>query len=387
MNLRRLESKVLSFSEPVAADIKERMSQFSIAQPIPFPKAGLPILLLLFSAFFRPVPASGSVPGSTGASGFKTENLSGQLVCVSGRENHTGINGFIAKMDGKTYLVTSQSVLFGTKKLSFETLGGKPLRPMKVELSASRDIARLTLSEECGGLEISDRTSMGTAVFLPVANTPGPPPKKEGKIVGVGADRVEVSIPFTPEESGIPLFNASGQVIALVGYIQAPYLEQMKKGTRFGYAPRYFCHRMADCRWFPVAWRQYNNRYGAFYRKSKGFADGVESVISALEESPFKIIYHTENPEPLLASWIRSHNQIAEKHHATNKKKILAFELAKNIERLAGICCERHREIQTFLKKNRPSGFLEEDLETLAYRLNDMAQALNTIGNCAQDHR
>lgn len=352
----------------------------------PFPRADFPVLLLLFSMFSQIVSAAALVAGTAGA-GAGTENLSGRLVRVCGKGTHSGTNGFIAKMDGETYLITSQSVLFGTQGLSFETLGGKSLRPTKVELSASRDIARLALPEECGGLELSDKAPMGTRVFLPMVGRFGSPSKRAGKIVGVGADRVEVSIPFSPEESGIPLLNASGRVVALVGHIQEPYLDQMKKGTRFGYNARYFCYRMAGCRWVPIPWRQYNSRYGAFYRKSRNFANEVETIVSVLEGSPFNLIRHTGNSDPLLASWVQSHNRIATKRHVTTKKKTLAFELAENIERLAGICLERQQEIQTFLGKNRLSGFMEEDLDGLAYQLEGMAQALNTIGNRAQDHR
>ena len=58
--------------------------------------------------------------------------------------------GFVAMMNEKPYLLISQHILLGADKISFTSPAGRIIKPRSVELSNSRDIARLALAEGDG---------------------------------------------------------------------------------------------------------------------------------------------------------------------------------------------------------------------------------------------
>jgi hypothetical protein len=314
--------------------------------------------------------------------------LPSRLVTLTLGAGNQKPNGFIARMDGQTYLVTTQRNLFGSQRISFGTLSGEPLHPRGVELSVSRGLARLPLAEEVPSLGLSDQAPMNAEVWFPHCRTKGIPMKtSKGNIVGVGADTLEISAPFVPEESGAPLLNAEGKAIGVLGYVQKPYLDELKKGTRFGYTPRYFCHRIANTRWRPVAWKKYNARFGGFYRESTAFAECVESIISILDENPTQTIPHAKKAETILVSWIQSHNRLADKQRKTTKTRLLAIDISENIKQLARICRDRSQKLQLFSEQRGLTRFLSDDFAAMANELDSDAQILDILGNNARDYR
>jgi hypothetical protein len=58
--------------------------------------------------------------------------------------------GFIARLEGKTYIFTNSRLISGQDSLFFETLSGKPLKPLKIELALNRDIARFLIDSPLG---------------------------------------------------------------------------------------------------------------------------------------------------------------------------------------------------------------------------------------------
>ena len=96
---------------------------------------------------------------------YTYSDISDRLVVIK-HELGTG-SGFIAAMDGKTYLFTNQHIILGAEKISFTTVSGEKLRPRKVKLSTTRDIARLLLSDETEGfsLDVGDVRVIGVIAF------------------------------------------------------------------------------------------------------------------------------------------------------------------------------------------------------------------------------
>ena len=180
---------------------------------------------------------------------YSFDDVSDKLVLIEckGRHGDWSGSGFVAEMNGKTYIFTNQHIVLGADTISFKTAAGEVLRPRAVELSATRDIARLLLQDH-EALTISDNLSMGAplAVF---GNSEGGGVATElyGKVTGVGADLVEVSADFVSGNSGSPVLNLDKEVIGIASYVRYSAPSKMKEGTQFENKVRRFCYRLTQC--------------------------------------------------------------------------------------------------------------------------------------------
>ncbi|MBL9179616.1 MAG: trypsin-like peptidase domain-containing protein [Verrucomicrobiaceae bacterium] len=140
-------------------------------------------------------------------------------------------------MDGKTYVVTNAHVVRGNTKVTFKTMSNQPLTTGPLEIAESADLVRADVSEAPDALDIlkniEDATKIGEAVVV-MGNSEGEGVVREleGRVVGIGPDRVEVDAPFVPGNSGSPiLLKASGEVIGVATYLLIPRaLQEQGKG-------------------------------------------------------------------------------------------------------------------------------------------------------------
>ena len=349
-------------------------------------------ILLLLLAFSAPSLADGAgKTKNSEAFSFPPSTTRNRLVIVScdGGSGHRSAPGFVAVMDGKSYLVASQRVLFGVERVSFKTVSGKTLRPGSVELSASRDIARLLLAGEPDRFGVSEDVPMGSAICIFGIPAAGKTERKLcGKVIGVGSETVEVSIRFSLNESGAPILNAAGEVAGLIGKIMEPSESVMTKGTKFGHKPRFFCYRMANTRWIPVDWKKYNANHGAFFRRNMAFAKNIGEIASRLNEDSRRRVRIGDTFDTEISIWARSHNRFAGGHAgSTRKKQVVAAGYSESVKKLSRICQGRIQKIDDFLARGDLTGFLREELESLNQELDYSAKLLNFIGDNAQDYR
>ncbi len=369
----------------------EKQMHCPIASPML--KCLLPACLLFLSAV-----AGWADEGSNRASSqrhtrfaFSMDDLSGNLATVF-CENDTGrhaSNGYIARMDGKTYLFTRQSTLFGAKKISFKTLSGTTLRPLGVELSASRDMARLLLDGEATGFEVSDEVSMNSPICIPETGTKaGSMNRLTGKIIGVGPETLEVSVLFDPQNSGSPVLNPELEVLGIASYVMEAYKDGITKGTQFGYKPRYLCYRMADARWKPVDWRAYNAKYGGFYHENAVFIEQAGDIALRLADAPMGEILGMQNLRRDLASWTGSFNKVAIRHDYRNRdKQAFAADYTECIKMLSKTCRTRAQKIQAFSEKRGLTPFLQQELRLQTKTLDAIVGLLNRVGAYGKDYR
>ncbi len=321
--------------------------------------------------------------------GFSVNDIFNKLVAVSckyGDKSYSG-NGFIAVMDGKTYLFTNQQTLLGAETISFKTATGKILRPRRVELSTSRDIARLLLADGTEGFGVTADIPMDSAIGVFGNNDPDEGEVElYGKITGVGADIVEVSADFVSENSGSPVLNLDQEVIGIASYVRVSGEHGMKTGTKFENKTRHFCYRLANTRWKSVNWKKYNSKCGKFYHQNKMFTDGIIEVFINWGDTPMERINIEENPERTLVSWVKSHNEIII-GKSNQKKRTFASEYSESLKRLSKKCSNRARQIRLFSEQPELTDFLRDELDTQSSTLEYAVKTLDRISNTAQDYR
>lgn len=312
------------------------------------------------------------------------------IECKGGNGNWSG-SGFVAEMDGKTYIFTNQHIVLGAETASFKTAKGEVLRPRSVELSSSRDIARLLL-EDHEGLAVSDNLSMGAplAVF---GNSEGGGVATElyGKVTGIGADLVEVSAEFVSGNSGSPVLNQDKEVIGIASYVRYSTPSQMKEGTQFENKVRRFCYRLTGVKWSRVNWKKYNEEYGNAYRETEELVDAVFNVVNGWYEDPFGPVSE-DHSDYDLRKWSKEHNhmvsrivRLSDKGRATTSElnstnKRIRNDIGDSAEALSDFCKKRSRHIDFTRERGGLTGFLRDEFDGYVYRLEYASEAIDYFG-------
>jgi hypothetical protein len=264
---------------------------------------------------------------------YSFNDIRDNLVIVE-HENGTG-SGFIAKMGEHYYIFTNQHVIFGASKIRFKSVSGKQLHPKKVELSASRDIARLLLDTD-EGFAVSGNIIMDSPIGV-FGNSDGAGVATElyGKINGIGADLVEVSADFVSGNSGSPVLNHDKEVIGIASYVRFSGNNRSKKGTKFENKTRRFCYRIADSRWVSVNWGKYNKKYGAPYAENEQLLRSLETIYNDWDGDVSNRIQLGIDSNRHILSWAETHNEMTSKYRGQSKFR---SECAKSLETLGGLC-------------------------------------------------
>ncbi len=160
---------------------------------------------------------SGALPDVTKMAQFQRS-----IVIVKG-SNETG-TGFLTKTPMGTCVMTNQHVISNNGGLTFQLADGTSLKPISLFGATDRDLALIKI-EDTGSLQMMDCSQNISAdalandpTFIPgnsqgagvVNNTPG-------NIVAVGPERVEVSNPIYPGNSGSPVIDTrSGKAVGVI---------------------------------------------------------------------------------------------------------------------------------------------------------------------------
>jgi len=183
------------------------------------------------------------------------EDLSPIVVIESDSGN---ASGFLARMNGKIYLVTNQHTMLGATAGRFLMVNGRRLRPKGMELCHKQDLVRMEVDPKqipptlhplrlAAGVPSIDQAitvegnSSGEGVIT----------KVKGKVLGVGPEKVEVSAAFVEGNSGSPILDPAGQVVGVATYVSAQKAEAtwINEATRFRNL-RYFGLRItSETRW------------------------------------------------------------------------------------------------------------------------------------------
>ncbi len=231
--------------------------------------------------------------------GYTFDDLSDKLViitCKSDAGRSYG-SGFVAKMNGRTYLFTNQHVIMGADTIQFKTADGEVLEPRGIELSKTRDIARMLIQER-DGFKISEKFPMGIPLGV-FGNSEGAGVATElfGEVTGLGTDLVEVNAEFVSGNSGSPVLDTNQEVIGIASYVRVTWTPPKEKeedqnntdkdsdedetdeDAKPESTTRRFCYRLDHLEWQPVKWKTYNRKYGKAYHKHKTFSDRIIAIL------------------------------------------------------------------------------------------------------------
>jgi hypothetical protein len=303
-------------------------------------------------------------------------------------------SGFIAQMDGKTYVFTNQHVIMGASQISIKTTRGKQIIPRGVELSMTRDIARLPLAASAEGFAISDKPAidMLLAVF---GNSEGGGVATElyGKVSGVGSDLVEVTTEFVSGNSGSPALNDQQEVIGIVSYVRfyAPD-STTESDDQPQEKARRFCYRLSDVEWMPVNWKKYNDEYGSDYLEIESLVASIFDVVDGWVNDPFGAV-PSEYRDYDLQKWAKSHNSMVKKimrlsdqGSCTQKEldktnKQISGDIDDSAQALSAFCFKKSRLVEMKLAKKDLTAFLRESFEMNMDALQYASESIDRFGS------
>lgn len=160
-------------------------------------------------------------------------------------------SGFLVRMKSGEYIITNAHCLIG-QTFSFRTPGGVTLTPQTLEVSPEVDLVRISFSVpyedrsryEC--LDISVLEPKLDALVRVFGNSDGGMVMTtlDGKVKGVGPDRIEVGAEIVRGNSGGPMINKAGRVVGIASYLTRSEIDWTKAGTRFDGAVRRFGYRL-----------------------------------------------------------------------------------------------------------------------------------------------
>jgi hypothetical protein len=167
----------------------------------------------------RPTPAASAAPVNTAP--LSPEQLKA-LVIVKG-DLGAG-TGFVVKSHGLFFIITNEHVLSGNKKFTMTGMDGTKY-PVNGTLYGAKDydVAMLQIPEALAKfhLEIDPdpmtNTKAGQVVTVPGnSDGMGVPAQSNGRLVGIGPDKVEVNAKFVRGNSGSPIiYRPTGKVIGI----------------------------------------------------------------------------------------------------------------------------------------------------------------------------
>lgn len=295
---------------------------------------------------------------------YSFNDIRNYLVIIE-HENGMG-SGFVAKMGEHYYIFTNQHVLFGAKKISFTSISGEKLRPKKVELSATRDIARLLLDTD-EGLAVSDHIEMDAAIGV-FGNSDGAGVATElyGKVNGIGGELLEVSADFVSGNSGSPVLNLDQEVIGIASYVSFSGNSLTKKGTKFENKTRRFCYRITGSRWIAVNWGKYNTKYGVPYSENEQLLRCLKTIYDEWDGEISDRVHLETGSDRRILSWSQAHNEITTKYRGQGKFR---SECSKSFANLGSLCKSESTVTKHFLSSEEKylTDFLSDGFERQAY--------------------
>ncbi|MDF7825011.1 serine protease [Pontiellaceae bacterium B12227] len=288
------------------------------------------------------------------------------LSCKSAKESWYG-SGFIAEMAGKKYIFINQHIILGAGKIGFTTANGIQLRPRRVELAETRNIARLELETDTA-FQITQSANMDDPVAV-FGNDDGESTGFYGTINGVGADLIETTADFSSEYGGAPVLNTAGEVIGIASHVRESRGHAMKEGTKFENRTRHFCQRLSGVKWRTVNWKRFNEAFGASYRTNEKLVEDTFDILIDWQKKPFNRVSIEEPADRNLNTWVQSHNSAMLKYGRSAEKRKKYSAYSESLQELSDVCTTRSRKLYMMTERRELTGFLRNEIDAQASAL------------------
>lgn len=175
-------------------------------------------------------------------------------------------SGFVCEMDGKKYMVTNKHVIEGQSRVSAMFSDGKELKLGKLDIAGNADLVRFSVPETQSSLKLrADEPKMNERIFV-FGNSDGESVLTDlnGQIIGIGADKLEVTAKFVHGNSGSAVLDESGEVVGVATYATKASgpKDWVKEDSRFSEVRR-FALRIRDIQWIKTDLKAFKRKCDA----------------------------------------------------------------------------------------------------------------------------
>lgn len=205
----------------------------------------------------RPAAAAATTTGVFDSAGMVNPRLANAVLIIEG--DLTVGTGFVACVEGKSYLYTAAHVFSGNSKLVIKNSGGTVFKKFgDLEAADGADLIRIEILDEVkDGLEIAAANSAlqinAAIVALGNGGGTGVVAVEKGKVLGTSADSLEVDAKIIQGNSGGPVVDvASGQALGVVTHLSSQRKDVWSEGARQAEVRRFACRLNKSWRWQPV---------------------------------------------------------------------------------------------------------------------------------------
>ena len=220
-------------------------------------------------------------------------------------------SGFLALEGDRVWVYTNQHVIGDSVSLRAVDTKGEEIPLGELEIAADRDLARFA-TEVRRGLEFSRGGATGQTVAV-YGNSRGSGviTRSEGEIIGVAPEYLEVSSEIVSGNSGGPVLDSEGRVLAVSSFVtfgEEKGDDPTIAGTRYE-NPRRFALRLGEGTDFSRIDRgDFRTAFEAFQETTVAFDEGM-TLLEAILRNPMDKVLPGRFKTPAVEDVAEDHNK------------------------------------------------------------------------------
>ncbi len=180
------------------------------------------------------------------------------------------IGGFVAELEGKTYVFTNAQLISGHDRFTISTLSGESVQLKKIELSATRDLARF-LVDKRPSMAIDSAVTAGESISVYDYTTPGSVHALPGRVGKVYDGRFQVESGFSENHYGSPVTKENGSVCGIATLANF----YMYASDDWNSSTIRTVYQLEGDTWYSPRWKKYNSTYGKTLRETDEFRSDI----------------------------------------------------------------------------------------------------------------